>query len=323
MTSVKRYLLQCSGIRAAARWLSSGLPRVIMYHNFCASGTTDPDALSVDGIRAQFDYLQSHFRVVPLLSIAQQVGSGMAPSPYSVALTIDDGRRNCYEFFFPLLKEFGFPATFFVVTSFIAGRNWIWTDKVQWLSEHCPGHAELEPRVLPTTFQIMNRMRPEARDAKIHELAMDAGLSLPARAPDKYSPCTWAELREMIDSGLIEIGSHTVDHPILSSITDEESWEQLANSRAQIEQILGAPAQCFCFPNGMPGDFRNSQLQQVRDAGYACAVRADFGFVRPGQDPFQLKRIGMARKTELPEIAQYLDGPEYFRQKIRGTDTSR
>src|SRR5262249_45346581 len=129
MTSAKRYLLRCSGIRSAARWLSAGLPRILMYHNFCASGTTDPDALSVDGIRAQFDYLRRHFRVLPLLSIAEQVGSGGVPTAYSVALTIDDGRRNCYNFFFPLLKEFGFPATFFVVSSFIEGKNWLWTDK--------------------------------------------------------------------------------------------------------------------------------------------------------------------------------------------------
>src|SRR5262249_17134112 len=98
---------------------------------------------------------------------------------------------------------------------------------------------------------------------------------------------------------------------------DEESWEQLANSRAQIERTLAAPVRCFCFPNGMPEDYRKSQVQQVRDAGYGCAVVADFGFVRSGEDPFQLKRIGMARKTEPAEIAQYLDGPEYFRQRIK------
>jgi len=120
----------------------------------------------------------------------------------------------------------------------------------------------------------------------------------------------------MADSGLIEIGSHSATHPILSSITDDESREELRRSRAEIEEGMGRGVSAFCFPNGLPGDFRPSQVRQVEDAGYTCSVTADFGMVKSGGDRFQLPRIGMARKSTTEVIAKYLDGFAYYQQQL-------
>jgi peptidoglycan/xylan/chitin deacetylase (PgdA/CDA1 family) len=287
-----------------------------MYHNFSGLNGADPDALNVEGIRRQFTYLRRHFRVVPLLQLVEQLGSGRKLDRHMVALTIDDGRRNCYEFLFPLLKEFGMPATFFVVSSFIRGEDWIWTDKVIWLSEQPNPPEELVPGTLGGVFRSLNRMRPEERNARIEAMAKSTGATIPRTAPAKYTPCSWSELREMADSGLMEIGSHTVTHPILSSVTDEESWDELTRSRSQIEEGVGRAVNCFCFPNGMPGDYRPSQIQQVEQAGYACSVMAEFGMVNRASDRYRLPRIGMARKSSAEQIAKYLDGFAYYQQEL-------
>jgi peptidoglycan/xylan/chitin deacetylase (PgdA/CDA1 family) len=292
------------------------MARIVMYHNFSGPNGTDPDALNVEGIRRQFTYLCRHFQVVPLLQLAEQLASGRKLDRHMVALTIDDGRRSCYEFLFPLLKEFGLPATFFVVSSFIRGEDWIWTDKVIWLSEQSNPPEELVPGKLDGVFRSLNRMRPEERNAWIEAIAKRMGVIIPRTFPAKYAPCSWSELREMADSGLMEIGSHTVTHPILASVTDEESWDELTRSRAQIEEGVGRTVNCFCFPNGMPGDYRSSQVQQVEQAGYACSVIAEFGMVNRASDRYRLPRIGMARKTDAEQIAKYLDGVAYYQQKL-------
>jgi peptidoglycan/xylan/chitin deacetylase (PgdA/CDA1 family) len=270
--------------------------------------------LNVEGIRLQFNYLQRHFRIVPLVQLAEQVASGRKLDRLMVALTIDDGRRSCYEYLFPLLREFGLPATFFVVSSFISGKDWIWTDKVIWLSEQPNPPEGLVPGKLDEVFRSLNRMRPEARNAWLEGMAKCVGVVIPTIVPEKFAPCSWSELREMADSTLVEIGSHTVTHPILSSITDQESWQELTRSRDEIAKGIGRSVRCFCFPNGMPGDFRPSQVRQVRDAGYACSVIAQFGMVSPGSDPYQLPRIGMARKSSAEQVAKYLDGFAYYQQ---------
>jgi peptidoglycan/xylan/chitin deacetylase (PgdA/CDA1 family) len=312
--------LQSCGVFSLSRALSADLARVLMYHNFCGPNATDPDALNVEGIRRQFEYLRRHFQVVPLLDLAERLASGRKFDRCSVALTIDDGRRSCYEFLFPLMKEFNFPATFFVVSSFIRGEDWIWTDKVLWLSEQSRPPNELAPGKLDGVFRSLNRMRPEERNARIEAMASSlnksGGVTIPKSAPAKYSPCSWSELREMADSRLMEIGSHTVTHPILSSVTDEESFEELTRSRAQIEQGVDRSVRSFCFPNGMPGDFRPSQVRQVADAGYDCSVIAQFGMVGNSSDRYQLPRIGMARKRSAEQIAKYLDGFAYYQQRL-------
>ena len=322
MSKLALRVLQSCGVFSLSRALSADMARIVMYHNFCGPNATEPDALNVEGIRRQFEYLRRHFQVVPLLELAERLASGRKFDRCSVALTIDDGRRSCYEFLFPLMKEFKFPATFFVVSSFIRGEDWIWTDKVLWLSEQSRPPDELAPGKLHGVFRSLNRMRPEDRDARIEAMASSLNKSLgvtiptPKSAPAKYSPCSWSELREMADSGLMEIGSHTVTHPILSSVTDEESFAELTLSRAQIEEGVGRSVRSFCFPNGMPGDFRLSQVRQVADAGYDCSVIAQFGMVSNSSDRYQLSRIGMARKSSPEQIAKYLDGFAYYQQRL-------
>ncbi len=292
------------------------MARILMYHNFSGPGGTDPDALNVEGIRRQFIYLRRHFQVVSLLHLAEQLASGRKLDRHMVALTIDDGRRSCYEFLFPLLKEFELPATFFVVSSFIRGQDWIWTDKVIWLSEQSDRPEDLAPGKIESTFRSLNQMRPEERNARIEAMAKSIGVAIPRVVPAKYAPCSWSELREMADSGLMEIGSHTVTHPILSSVTDEESWDELTRSRAEIEEGIGRTVNCFCYPNGMPGDYRPSQVQQVEQAGYAISVIAESGMVNRASDRYRLPRIGMTRKTSAEQISKYLDGFAYYQERL-------
>jgi peptidoglycan/xylan/chitin deacetylase (PgdA/CDA1 family) len=316
---MKRLALQAMrgcGVFSLARSMSAKKARILMYHNF-SGPNTQPGALSNQAIRSQFHYLQSHYRVVPLLQIAEQLASGKRLDSHTVALTIDDGRRDFYECMFPLLKEFKFPATFFVVSSFIRGEDWIWTDKVLWLSQQSKPPAAFAPEKLDGIFRSLNAMRPEARNARIQAEAASANITIPPQAPPKFAACSWSELREMADSGLVDIGSHTVTHPILSSITDEESWQELTGSRRQIEEGMGRKPESFCFPNGMPGDFRPSQVQQIIDAGYKCSVVASFGMVDNDADPYRLPRLGMGSKSEPIEFSKFLDGIAYYQRRFK------
>jgi peptidoglycan/xylan/chitin deacetylase (PgdA/CDA1 family) len=319
---MKRAALQIMrgcGMFALARAVSADMARILMYHNFSESDRPGTDEVSVNSVRKQFEYLRRHFRVVPLSHLCERLESGRPLGRRSVALTIDDGRRNCYEFLFPLLKEFAMPATFFVVSSFIRREDWIWTDKVLWLSEQPSRSSELSEEGIGGFFDLLNRMPPQRRNARIHSIAAGMGISIPKDVPPKYAPCTWNELREMADSGLMEIGSHTATHPILATLTDEESWWELTVSRAQIEEGLGRNVSSFCFPNGKPGDYRATQVRQIRDAGYRCAVVASFGIAGNRANPFELPRIGVGGKSDALVFAKRLDGAEYYQAKLRGS----
>ena len=310
-------LIRACGVFTLARTMSADMGRILMYHNFSAAGEAETGAVNVTVLRAQLAYLHQHFRVVPLARIFDGLKTGTPLDPLTVALTIDDGRRNCHEVLFPLLKEFEMPATFFVVTSFVRGEDWVWTDKILWLSSLSTRTDDLSAEKIETLFATLNRLRPEKRTAFIEGIANRMGVAIPREVPPKFAPCSWSELREMSDSGLVEIGSHTVTHPILATLTEEESWRELTVSRAQIEEAVGRPVVSFCFPNGKSGDCRLSQLQQVRDAGYAGAVSADFGMVENGADPYTLPRIGVSGDFDTLSFSKYLDGAEHYQLKLQ------
>lgn len=301
---------------AIARQSSASMARILMYHNFRLDDEKNSEAVSVTNAREQLQYLQRHFHVVPLLQIVDQLRSGKPLSKYSVALTIDDGRRNFYEHFFPLLKQFQVPATFFVVTSFIGHEDWIWTDKVLWLAEHSRHADELSPARIGPYFQELNRLAPTDRNEKISRLARHCGLSIPIAPPAQYAPCSWAELREMSDSGLVEIGSHTATHPILSSISDEQSGRELTDSRHQIQEKIGKEVQLFCFPNGQACDYRTSHFQLLKDAGYGAAVVTRFGMAGADSTIYELPRMGISGMTDMLTFSKYLDGVEYYQDRL-------
>jgi peptidoglycan/xylan/chitin deacetylase (PgdA/CDA1 family) len=309
-------ILQSCGVFALARSMSARMARILLYHNFSGSGEANAGEVTVSAARTQLEYLHRHFHIVPLSHLIEQLGSGVPLQSHTVALTIDDGRRNCYEFFFPLLKEFGMPATFFVVSSFIRREDWVWTDKVLWLSEQPLPLSELGPDKIGDCFKELNQMRPEVRDARIKSIAAQMGASIPKEPPLKYAPCSWNELREMADSGLVEIGSHGVTHSPLASLTERESWQELTVSRAQIEEGLGRDVRSFCFPNGKQSDYRPSHLQQVKEAGYAGAVVARFGLVGNRANPYELPRIGVSGKSDDLSFSKDVDGAEFFQGKL-------
>ena len=307
--------LRSCGAFVLARNMSAQLPRILMYHNFSDASETGGGSVGLAAARTQLDYLRRHFHVVPLSVLAQQLQTGVIDQ-WAVALTVDDGRRNFYEVFYPLLKEFRLPTTFFVVSSFIRREDWIWTDKVQWLAEQLHAPGELQPHKIGSFFEMLNRLRPEIRNALINRVATSMNLEVPREPPPKYAPCTWSELKEMAASGLVEIGSHTVSHSILSTLTDEESWRELTISREQIENGLGTKVECFCFPNGKPSDYRPSHLRQLDDAGYKSAVVASCGLVSQQSAVFELPRIGISGETDMLWFSKYVDGAEYFQTKI-------
>jgi peptidoglycan/xylan/chitin deacetylase (PgdA/CDA1 family) len=309
-------LMQGCGMFAAARAMSAPMARILMFHNFSQS-SENKDAVLVTALRSQFQYLRRHFSVVPLHHIIERLKSGERLHNRSAVLTIDDGRHNCYELMFPLLKEFEMPATFFVVSSFISGQDWIWTDKVLWLSEQPRRPNELAPEQLGGFFERLNQLRPEVRQAIVEAVATAMGVEIPREAPPKYAPCSWKELREMADSGLVEIGSHSVSHPIFASVTDQESWQELIQSRRQIGEGVGKDVRTFCFPNGQRGDYRPSQVRQVEDAGYTGAVAAHPGMVGSGTDPYELPRIGVSGRLDALDFSKNLDGAEHYQLKLQ------
>jgi len=100
--------------------------------------------------------------------------------------------------------------------------------------------------------------------------------------------------RDMIldlDRHGVEIGAHTVSHPILTSLDDDSARQEIVGGKAGLEAILGKPVRLFAYPNGKVGkDYDARHVAMVREAGFEAAFTTAAGSFGRGQDTFQLPR---------------------------------
>lgn len=107
----------------------------------------------------------------------------------------------------------------------------------------------------------------------------------------------WNELREMSDSGLITIGSHTRTHPWLPAVSvyEDKLRDELAGSREALEKGLGRPVEYICYPNG---GFNDIVRDAAREYGYKGAFTTNpSGRGRLG-DIYAIRRIKMSSSTD-------------------------
>jgi peptidoglycan/xylan/chitin deacetylase (PgdA/CDA1 family) len=274
---------------------------IITYHRF--SEREGGARISARALAEQVKYLAARYTLVPLSRLADCLRKRKLP-PRLAAITIDDGYRDAYEIAFPILRKHCAPATVFVVTEFVEGTTWLWTDKPRYLTASAAGQSvdigiggrnlrlELNGAASRAVAAglINAALKPlseEARDALIERLAFELGVKLPERPPAEYGAINWRQAREMADAGF-EIGSHTLTHPILTGLGDARLRKEIAQSRDRIQNAIGRKVETFCYPNG---DYDLRTQREVARAGYHLAVTTDVGLNNGRNDPLALRRI--------------------------------
>lgn len=113
----------------------------------------------------------------------------------------------------------------------------------------------------------------------------------------------WPQAKQLLQAGW-EFGSHTVSHPNLCSLDDQELGRELSDSKAELEQKLKTSVESFAYPYGHVD-------QRVRDAAanyykYACTTRLARQLA--DQDPLLVSRIDMYYMRDLQRFSRLLDG---------------
>jgi peptidoglycan/xylan/chitin deacetylase (PgdA/CDA1 family) len=137
------------------------------------------------------------------------------------------------------------------------------------------------------------------------ELAQWAGVSQNGRS--EYRALNLDELKTLGDSGLVEIGSHTVTHSVLSARPPDVRRKEIVQSKGYLEEILGRPVDSFSYPYGGARDVGEDTIQLVSEAGYKVACANFAAFVTRKSNPYWLPRY----------LIRDWDGEEFTRRLRR------
>lgn len=312
-------------LRAAHR--RQGL--ILTYHRF--SEGEENDKTSASAFAEQLDYLSSHYRVVPLTQMVDELNSeqpAVSTRKGPAAITIDDGYRDAFEIAYPLLRRRNLPATLYVVSEFVNHRVWIWTDKARYLCANAQpqrttlqvggrnlqieiGDQASRRREALRLNDLLKTLGDDDKDEALRSAAKALDVQIPELPPEAFKSVTWEQAKEL-DRNHIEIGSHTMTHPILTNITEHQLHHELLGSRMELEEALHRPVEHFCYPNG---DQNRRVHAEVARVGYRVAVTTISGLTRRGDDPLQLNRIHTER--DLTHFIQSTSGFEQAKQRLR------
>jgi peptidoglycan/xylan/chitin deacetylase (PgdA/CDA1 family) len=269
---------------------------ILIYHRVLAR----PDPLFPEQVDArrfeqQMRLLRRWFRVIPLAEAVRRLAERSLP-PRAACITFDDGYADNTEVVLPILQRHCLPATFFVASGFLDG-GCMWNDAVIEVVRNAPGDRLNLGRagfgLLDIGCPVRRRAVIDMLIAALKYLPPDERIERIKRMARRFTPTMLSsdQLIALHRAGM-EIGAHTISHPILSSISNAEARAEIAGGRARLQDIIQAKVALFAYPNGKPGqDFEERHVAMLRSQGFDAAVTTAWGAARAGTDPFYLPRF--------------------------------
>lgn len=275
---------------------------ILIYHRVLAA--PDPilhDLIDAATFERHVALLASEFNVLPLGEACARLGRGGLPAR-AACITFDDGYADNERVALPILKRFGVQATFFVSTGFSDGGIMFNDRVIEAVRRAAPGTYELSAVGLGSHSLYDSASRRAAIDALLAQIkyrpvgersALVEQLAAAMRtAPPADLMMRPAQIKRLYDEGM-EIGGHTVNHPILAVLDAQEARAEIVGGKHRLEEITGAPVTLFAYPNGKPGqDYGPREVELVKKAGFSAAVSTRSGVAGRGSDVFQLPRFG-------------------------------
>ncbi|MEZ6013839.1 MAG: polysaccharide deacetylase family protein [Planctomycetota bacterium] len=330
-------------------------PRLTILYGHCVAdealnGTLAPEMkISEARLERLLERLGERFEWVTIGEGMARLAAGDARRSM-VALSMDDGYRDNLVRLVPLLQRTRARATVFLEAGPVVARRIGWLHTLDWLVARLgpaavrdaliawrggglgDGFGE-DPRGREALLAagdanalkraLKYHARQDLRDGVLLAIARNHGYDARAHVEQLYLDREGA--RALVASGVIEVGGHTIEHPVLSTQSAALQAREIAGGKEHLEAALGdsgaesAPLITFAYPYGRSWDFDGRSVEAVAAAGFRWAVTTHAGTNTARSAPFALRRWPIEESTALHLLGVEASGGfEWLRR--RGID---
>ena len=318
----------------ADRLFNCGVP-IFMLHRIQQPDELNTGKTTSAHLRSCLNYLiKQNYTFIALKDLILTLKKNKKLPIKSVVFTMDDGYADQAEIAAPIFLEYNCPITFFVITGMLDQTSWPWDAKVSWIIESSTDSSlkhsatikglNLNLNNTPSKRKIRQSIQNALKEVDtsvahdiLQQLADDADVTIPNKAPLSYQPMTWNLARQLEDRGIC-FAPHSVNHNILSRLSQKTMEHEILDAWQRINNELKNPLKVFCYPNGKHIDFGDREINTIKNNGYLSAVSTIPGFVRDensiGDKIYSLPRLALP--DNMTDFVKYCSWVESVRDSL-------
>ncbi len=247
---------------------------------------------TIEEFTTQMNYIKANYSPLTMTQMIAYINGEFTLPKNPILITFDDGFEDNYRLAFPILKARGIPATFFVTTDFIGSNETLWYErlayffnrvevarvKIDALSLDLPirGKRSRTKAYLKTVerLKLVKNKERLAILVGIYEEYGDPYVYISQDELELSKSMSWEQLKEMLANGM-DIGAHSISHPILSMLDESEIEHEIVGCKKLIELQLGCNIDSIAYPVGQHESYSPEVIEQTVNAGY----KIGFSFV--------------------------------------------
>ncbi len=292
--------LYFSGAHFLLRPILSGVGAIFMLHHVRPAREAEfqPNQhleITPEFLRATLTHLRS--RDIDIITM-DEVHRRLVERSFSrrfACFTLDDGYRNNRDCALPVLREFDAPSTIYVASDFAEGTGRLWWVALEMAIAQA---SSIEATIggVPTRIDTASLAAKQAAFERLHDwlrglpsehdIHREIGALCARQGIDQDAVCrelcmSWDELKSLAEDPLITIGAHSVTHCNLAREPEEVAAQEMAMSRARIENAVQRPVKHLAYPYGDRVAARGREFALARAAGFKTAVTTRPGMIFP------------------------------------------
>lgn len=205
-----------------------------------------------------------------------------------IAFTIDDGYLDNFTYALPIFERHKVPFAIFVATDFIDQKAILWwdvledlvlhNDIIQFNRQSYPCHTFQEKW---DTFRIIRENILKFDQSQLIEILQKtfSDYHIDWYKPIREKAMTWGQVKELSQHPLCTIGGHTVSHPALNQLSDDDFRQEVKVGIEKLESITGKKINHFAYPYGSPNEIGEREYRLINEFNFKTSFIAYGGCI--------------------------------------------